>query len=280
MNEIVVLYADATDIAERAEVERSKYDSLTEQKKTFSYMPLAKGVIARRNLSCFRPGCFRALGRGLGTMDSNLTVCCECSGAELHAWYEQDINRTDALGIAERRAVAQREGKRQVGKLKPGMWVAAQDRSTSESDVYWIGQAVAIPGRDDSCIHKGPIEDRSEWIASTEFTRGDYAVGVRWWVKSATDPEERTFEEWTPTPEDKEKYGIETANGHYFIFNATELRLVGFPMEPLNMPPPLQVQLVSSRTRRARSVAQNPSTSGKTFRLPIDIENQILALCW
>ena len=178
VNEIVVLYADATDIAERAEVERSKYDSLTDQKKTFSYMPLAKGVIARRCLSCFRPGCFRALGRGLGTMDSNLSVRCECDGAH-YAWNEQDVNRTDAGGIAERRVAAQREGKRQVGKLKPGMWVAAQDRSTSESDVYWLGQAFAIPGKDGSCIHKGPIEARSEWIASTEFTRGDYAVAVR-----------------------------------------------------------------------------------------------------
>ena len=89
------------------------------------------------------------------------------------------MNRTDAGGIAERRVAAQREGKRQVGKLKPGMWVAAQDRSTSESDVYWLGQAFAIPGKDGSCIHKGPIEARSEWIASTEFTRGDYAVAVR-----------------------------------------------------------------------------------------------------
>ena len=281
VNEIVVLYADATDIAERAEVERSKYDSLTDQKKTFSYMPLEKGVIARRCLSCFRPACFRALGRGLGTMNSNLEVsCCECD-SEHFAWNEQDVNRRDALGIGERRAAAQREGKRQLDKLKPGMWVATQDRSTSESDVYWIGQAFAIPGREgSSCIHKGPIEARSEWIAGTEFTRNDYAIAVTWWVKTATDPEERTNEEWKPTAEDKEKFGIETANGHYFIFNATELRLVGFSMDVVHDDLPLPAQVVSSRTRRARSVAQAVSTTGRHFRLPVDIENHILALCW
>ena len=135
------------------------------------------------------------------------------------------------------------------------------------------------------CIHFHPTYVpltllRSEWIGGTEFTRGDYAIAVQWWVKTTTDHEERTYKEWKPSSQDKEQHGIETADGHYFIFNATELRLVGFPMEPLDMPPPPQVQLVSSRTRRARSVAQNPSTSGKSFRLPVDIENQILAMCW
>ena len=279
VNEIIVLYSDATDVAERAEVERSKYDSLTGQKKTFSFLPLAKGVVALRCLSCFRPKCFGARGRGLGTMDSNLVVSdCECSGAHF-SWKEQDVNRTDAGGIAERRVAAQREGKRQMEKLKPGMWLAVQDRSVTEGDSYWIGRAFAIPGKESSCVHKA-VEGRSEWIGGVEFGRGDFAVAVQWWVKTTTDPEERTFEEWQPSTQDKETYGIETANnGHYFIFNSTELRLVNFSMERLTdeLAPPV---IRTRSTRRVRSQPAPESTAGKTFRLPVDTENQILATCW
>ena len=95
-----------------------------------------------------------------------------------------------------------------------------------------------------------------------------------------TDPEERTFEEWTPASEDKERYGIETADGHYFIVNSTELRLVGFQMESAADAPLPAPRLISSRTRRARSIAAAPSTAGRTYRLPVDTENQILAMCW
>ena len=196
------------------------------------------------------------------------------------------MNRSDALGIAERRAAAQREGKRHLEKLKPGMWLAVQDRSVTEGDQFWLGQAFAIPNRQgSSCVHKAVV-DRSEWIAGSEFGRGDFAVAVKWWAKTASDTEERTYEEWAPSIEDKENYGIEYATtggdqGHYFIFNATELRLVNFNMETTEA---LQVgpQFVSRRTRagRASSVRQATATVGCTFRLPVDIENQILATCW
>lgn len=54
---------------------------LVGQKKSFSFLPLQKGVVAQRCLSCFRPACFGARGRGLGSTDSNLVVTgCECSG--------------------------------------------------------------------------------------------------------------------------------------------------------------------------------------------------------
>ena len=48
--------------------------------------------------------------------------------------------RTDALGIAERRMVAQREGHRLGAKLQPTMWLAAQDRL--KGDTIWIGQGL------------------------------------------------------------------------------------------------------------------------------------------
>ena len=55
-------------------------------------------------------------------------------------WHEQECQRTDAQGIAERRMAAQREGHRLGAKLEPAMWLAAQDRL--KGDVIWIGQVV------------------------------------------------------------------------------------------------------------------------------------------
>ena len=119
---------------------------------------------------------------------------------------------------------------------------------------------------------------RSEWIGGTEFTRGDYAIAVKWWAKTTTDPEERTFEEWKPSAQDREQHGIETNNGHFFILNSTELRLVDFPMDAVDQ---LQApQGLRVTTRRARSMPERPSTAGRNFRLPADVENQILAMCW
>ena len=66
---------------------------------------------------------------------------------------EQEVKRTDASGIAQRRMLAQNEGHRLGAKLQPGMWVAARDRL--KGDQIWIGQGFAVPGAeaDTPCIH-------------------------------------------------------------------------------------------------------------------------------
>ena len=64
----------------------------------------------------------------------------------------------------------------------------------------------------------------------------------------------------------------------FFIVNATELRLSNFAMDPVT-PPPVAPR-PGVQTRRARVAAVLPDTSGRKFRLPADVENQILALCW
>eukprot|EP00966_Prymnesium_polylepis_P320958 7377294-Prymnesium_polylepis.3 len=53
-------------------------------------------------------------------MDSNLFVSgCPCCNDPQRRWKEQEVQRTDALGIAERRKAAQNEGRRLAGKLTP-----------------------------------------------------------------------------------------------------------------------------------------------------------------
>ena len=279
VNEIIILYADATDMHERAKVEKSKYDPLELARSTFSYMMFDEGVHARRQLSCFCVPCFGARGRGAGTTDSNL-VCCGCSwaGNAQRVWHEQECQRTDAQGIAERRMVAQREGHRLGAKLEHGMWLAAQDRL--KGDVIWIGQGVKVPGAKTSelCVHT-KVTVRTQKIAGTEFDRNDWVLAVKWWIKTADDPEERTYEEWEPTRADIAAHGIETADGVYFLLNSTELRHIGFPMDAVDPLPSAPVP-TSARTRRSSAEAERPSTDGRRFRLPTDVENQILALNW
>lgn len=274
VNEIIVLYSDATNIHERALVERHKFETLDGQKKTFSYMMLEPSVFAGQQLSCFCVGCFGARGRGLGTADSNLVVnSCKHYGVPQYTRFEQQCQRTDALGIAERRKVAQRAGWQVVNKLAPGMWLAAQDRAGNENIL--IGQAIQVPNTN-GCIHKR-VDDREEWIAGTLFGRGDCAIAVQWWVKTLDDVEERTYEEWQPTTQDIQAHGIETANGAYFLVNSTELRHANFQMDVVN---PLPFSPVSRRTRGASAIPERASTRGRRFRLPADVENFILALCW
>ena len=183
VNEIIVLYSDATDMSERASVEKYRYDPLTEAKRTFSYMMLDSGIIGRREHSHWCKACCR----GAGTTDSNLVVSgCSCCNDPQHRWHEQDVRRTDALGIAERRMVAQREGHRLASRLQDGMWLASEDRTTGE--VFFIGQAFKIDDKR-GCIHD-KIEDREVKIAGTTFTRGDYAIaGCDTLAYQATDLE-------------------------------------------------------------------------------------------
>ena len=43
-------------------------------------------------------------------------------------------------------------------------------------------------------------------------------------TKTGDDPEDLTYEEWEPKKEDIDAFGIETADGAYFLVNSTELR--------------------------------------------------------
>ena len=99
------------------------------------------------------------------------------------------------------------------------------------------------------------------------------------WLKTADDPEERTlYEEWVPTQADIDAFGIETPSGVYFLVNSTELRHVNFQMDPV-IPLPT-VTPTAKRSKSASSEAERPDTTGRQFRIPPDVENQILALNW
>lgn len=278
IKEVVVLYSDASAIEERANAERYAYDTLEGEKSTFSFMPLAIGVLGMREQSHWCPACCRARGRGLGSMNSLLQV-----GGCLHEsqWREQECQRRDRAGIAERRVVAQREGKRLASKLKPGMWFASEDRL--EADTFYIGQGFEVsPG---SCIYKQvPDSVRTLIIAGTRFDRSDIVVAVQWWAKAVgVDLEERTYERWEASSDDKSKYGLQTNDGRtFFVINATELRMIDegqtkFCMERVERANSIRPVNVTTRCASRALTARNPPL---LVRLPVDTENNILARCW
>ena len=144
-----------------------------------------------------------------------------------------------------------------------------------KGDTIWYGQAFKL--RNGGCIYE-KVADRAKQIGGTQFDRGDYALAVKWWVKTGDDPEERTYEEWQPSAEDREACGIAQGDDVFFVVNSTELRDVGFQMDAVD-PPPAPVQVVR-RTRSASAVPAHTATTGRRFRVPADVENRHLALCW
>ena len=82
-----------------------------------------------------------------------------------------------------------------------------------------------------------------------------------------------------PTPEEIEADGIEQDNDVFFLVNSTEVRMVGFAMDPVDLPPRPAAHK-RHRTRGASSAPERAETEGRRFRLPADVENQGLAKCW
>ena len=59
---------------------------------------------------------------------------------------------------------------------------------------------------------------------------------LKWWVTTDDDPEMHTYEEWVLTAEDIEAYGMEQDDEVFVLVNSTELRMVGFQMDPVEPP--------------------------------------------
>ena len=186
-----------------------------------------------------------------------------------------------AAGIAERRVAAQKEGHRLARLLTADMWFATEDRLHGEA--FFIGRAFKL--EDGSCIYRAITDERTLHIAETAFTRGDSAIAVEWWVKTVGDDmEERTYERWQPSAQEKARYGIETRDGRtFFIVNSTELRMIdhgqtSFNMEVLSTTGPGSRLIRVRNQQQAAAIAQR--TTIQTVRLPADTENNILARCW
>ena len=80
----------------------------------YRYLPLRPGVVLSRSESHWCDGCFRGRAPGAGLTPNYR--CEACDGPDPQ-WTEHEIDRTDAAGIANRRALAQAAGHKRAALL-------------------------------------------------------------------------------------------------------------------------------------------------------------------
>lgn len=158
-----------------------------------------------------------------------------------------------------------------VGRLRSYLSVAKWAKTEEQRQDVHVVLGAAAPRRkegdtDPDCM----IERVAETLGVTPGKRYHKASGTQ---------RPRVYEEDTPTAEDIEALGMEQGDDVFFLVNSTELRMVGFQMDPVDHLPTPSAH-ISHRTRRASSAPERASSKGRRFRLPADVENQGLAMCW
>ena len=232
----------------------------------YRYLPLRPGVVLSRSESHWCDGCLRGRAPGDGL---TANYCCEdCDGPEPQ-WTEHEIDRTDATGIASRRAVAQDAGHKRAAMLAGaggvGKFIVVQARerwSMAEavhrrSGHYWLARTVETKLGSNTCIEK--IGERRTSKGSTVFTKSDYAISVEWFHRVDTDAMGLSFSKWIPDEEEESEMPS--------ILNSTELRAVeGQPID-LTSTDSLALSIVSAKQIEPALVPPPPPLSKKSPRL-------------
>jgi hypothetical protein len=208
-----------------------------------------------------------ARGAGQG-MDSNFVVpCCERPNER---WYQNSVRLLGARGIKYQRQLAQQRGRELAGMLKPGQFVAIQDRIDGHrggnEEPFMIG--VTVDTGEGSCV-AFKQEGARATVDGTRFDPGDWGIAVRWLHRLEEDAEQRTFE-----LEGGVVCGVDAPK--VVVINSTELRWHSIEMDLLEATGPA--------VRRSARTAARGSGSGehlaRKYRLPTNAEVAILKECW
>ena len=109
-------------------------------KKSYLYIGLGEDVVGMRTFACWCHACMQAIGRGQGSLDTNLH-CAGCVSPQLK-WEERSCARTDAAGVANARAKAQGHARKLAGQLERSLkdgriLIAVQNRGEDDEDQYF-----------------------------------------------------------------------------------------------------------------------------------------------
>ena len=135
-------------------------------------------------------------------------------------------------------------------------YVAVQNREVNNTDPYWVG--ITLDSGDGTCVIKKNL-GRTEKIQGMTFTRGDYAVAVRWLARDDADSKRLTF-----------LSADHDAPAAQEVFNSTELRCIDLNMTEQKCLAP------AGRLTRSGRVAPRE----KRFVLSGEEESVILNACW
>jgi hypothetical protein len=252
-------------VIDSSEIERNiheVYDSVGGIRKSFGYMAMSNGRVLQRWFDCWCTACTAATGPEAGMAEVSSTSGYHVTDCKLpvpEPWWDCSVQLQGTRGIQAQKIVAQANARKMVAGLKPGTFVAVQDRTAQgREEHYLIG--ITIDCGDGGCIVKHC--DEREYIEKTRFDPGDYAIAVRWLGRLAEDPQQRTFE---LAPESEE-----------FIINSTELR---FKDVELELVPPLGPVV----RRSARPMSKAQSSKGRVLNrkyvIPAETEQAILNEC-
>ena len=258
VNVVQVLDADSRDIQrDEAEV----YDRIDGIRKSFGYLALSSGRVLQRWFDCWCSACHAATGPGNG-MDGAASgqgyqvQCC----TKQEPWWDCSVQLQGARGVYRQRQLAQKKGRELADLLKPGCFVAVQDRTAQGREEHFlVGVTVDCGGG--SCIKRRIGE--KETIDGTRFDPGDYAIAVRWLARLAEDPEQRTFEL--------------TGEEEQFVINSTELRYVNVA---LDLVPPIVAPVRRSNRGLTRAQSSGNQVLKRKYVLPIESEQAILDDLW
>ena len=202
--------------------------------KSFGYMALDGARVLQRWFDCHCLACRQVQGPGEGGMDSNCRLV-ECETQE--RWWENSVRLKGAHGVGVARKKAQFKGRRMAEKVKPGEFIAVQDREDGHHTVPFMVGVTQDVG-DGTCFAV-PKEGR-QYVNRTRFDDGEYGIAVQWLARLPEDPELRTFE----LDGDSEE----------FVINSTELRCA-------------QIELIPDRPVRA-PVRRSPRARKRVCTLP------------
>jgi hypothetical protein len=202
INAITITYVHHDEIV-RPVVE-CKYETLSGSMTAYSYMILAEDQIARRARSCScADGCMLTRGRPNMESAGDRPLCVGCVHPDKPAWVQQTIKAIATAGVANRRIIAQTEGKKWAQALraptaeKPGdgfMAIQARERWSGSEDNhfrpghFWLAQVGDV-------LHLEKIDKRCT-IEGVTCSSGDYFVRIgRYFDRDASDASGLTFEE-------------------------------------------------------------------------------------
>lgn len=163
--------------------------------KSFAYLGLADsdssdgkgGSVMQREWDCWCPACFCSIA-GPAAQGSLMVnngegqgyVVTGCTSQE--KWYDCTVQRKDAVGVHVRRQLSQQVGQKLAKTLKPGDWIAVQDRRTVDPVFpFMIGRARCADGSTDGeqgCVVETLTEKKT--IDGQRFDAGDSLVAVEW----------------------------------------------------------------------------------------------------
>ena len=251
------------------------FESIFGMRKSFGFLATSEGRVNYRECDCWCPPCVMT-GPHRGTMNCDSIVSgCVHKEALGHKWYQCDVARKDTRGVMNRRNKAQEYGRQLAEKLKPGAWVAVQERDVDHpQDPYMVGRVMDAGDRT-------PIIERvneRKTVNKTLFTKGDYMVAVRWCHRDDADSERLTFID--------DKYDVAEADmttdmldsRQVDVFNATELRAIDLTMNPAVEEE--ELPRVRRSTRNGGSGRPPPPRGPSRWKLHPKDEEVIIQALW